>query len=126
MRQPAVIHGWGVRADGSEIVKSLTIAFRHTGRKNHRAGRNAIAAKAIRATKMKFVAAPSEARGGRMSRQKPRTVNTIPSAHFCVPPPKKQARTGNRAMAALPTISPVEMWRLLRLEWERGAESLIS
>src|SRR5207245_1191448 len=82
-----VIHGCGVMVIGREIAKSLISALRHAGRKNQRAGRKAIAAKQISATKMQFVARPSEARGGRTSRYNPSNAAMIPSAHFCEPPP---------------------------------------
>src|ERR1700730_8428053 len=129
MRQPAVIHACGVRVEGRGIPKSFTIALRHAGRKNERAGRKAIAAKQISATKMQFVAGPSEARGGRTSRYNPSRAVTIPSAHFCEPPPRKQASTGRRAMAALLIHCAAEM--LARIlsglrRWDCGSESRIS
>ena len=117
MSAPAVIHGCGVKAEGSPIPRSFTIALRHGGVKNQRAGRNAIAASRTNAAKTQFVAAPSEKRGGRATRNNPSSATTIPSAHFCVPPARKQATTGNSATALLRKNSPPEIVRERR--WRR-------
>src|SRR5712691_4958470 len=123
MSAPAVIHGCGVKVEGSEIAKSFTIALRQAGVKNQRAGRNAAIAKTMRPAKTQFAAAPRENCGGRSKRNNPSNATTIPSAHFCVPPARKQARTGRSATALLPKNPVGEILRDRRRRRDCGGDS---
>src|SRR4029077_17035480 len=71
------------------------------GWKNQWLGKKVTVAKTRRARRTRFVSAPSENRGGRASRQTARTIMTMPSSHFGVDPPRKQASTGSNATVAL-------------------------
>src|SRR6266550_1958463 len=105
----------------SGIPKSLRNAVRHAGIENQRSGKKAIAARIRNAKRALFVTEPSERRGGRTRSKKPSNATTIPSAHFSVAPPRKQASTGNSAVVAL-LIERVaaEFWR--RCDSDRGME----
>src|ERR1043166_1148153 len=113
---PAVIHGCGVNVGGSAIPRSSTMAVRQGGVKNHRAGRNGIAAKRMNPAKTQLVAVPRENCGGRVIKKSPSNATTMPSAHFCVPPAKKQASTGKSAIALLRKNSLPE---IVRERWRR-------
>src|ERR1700729_2227960 len=94
IKHVALSHGWGEAVEGNLIAKSSVRMVRHNGVENHPAGRNVIAAQPTKRRKTEFAASPSENRGGCRSRIRPRRATTMPSHHFCVPPPRKQASTG--------------------------------